>query len=79
MNSEEETGKCTLGSRRGKGPGILGRIRRESRRVLRGALAQVVNNGLVQGRTTARTRVLKLRHNISREKDRIEPSVPVLL
>jgi hypothetical protein len=28
MNSEEETGKCTLGSRRGKGPGILGRIRR---------------------------------------------------
>jgi len=32
MNSEEETGKCTLGSRRGKGPGILGRIRREYRR-----------------------------------------------
>ena len=28
--------------------------------MLRGALAQVVNNGLVQGRTTARTRVVKL-------------------
>ncbi len=30
MNSEEETGKRTLGSRRSRGPSIQGRIRRDN-------------------------------------------------